>query len=239
MARHNSASLWWRRMVRFWLPLRVVRGHPRIFVGIAAGLLSEILLPGQFRAWTRFLIDWNVGVWLYFVAVGVMIAGASPQSMRRRAKISDEGSFLILVFTSLAALASIVAIVAQLAAVKNLTGTLKGLHVGLAGLTIVSAWLFIHLTFALHYAHEYFDEWESRPGAPLADRGGLIFPRTDMPDYYDFLYFSYVIGVACQTADVDISSAEMRRTALVHGVLAFFFNSAVLALTINIAAGLI
>jgi uncharacterized membrane protein len=177
MARHNSASLWWRRMVRFWLPLRVVRGHTRIFVGIAAGLLSEILLPGQFRAWTRFLIDWNVGVWLYFVTVGVMIAGASPQSMRRRAKISDEGSFFILVFTSLAALASIVAIVAQLAAVR--------------------------------------------------------------PDYYDFLYFSYVIGVACQTADVDISSAEMRRTALVHGVLAFFFNSAVLALTINIAAGLI
>jgi uncharacterized membrane protein len=239
MPRRNPASSWWRRMFRFWLPLRVVRGHPRLFIAVAAGFLSEILLPGHLRLWTRFLIDWNVGVWLYFVTVGVMIGRASPQSMRLRAKVSDEGKFFILVFTSLAALASIAAIVAQLAAVKDLTGIMKGLHIGLAGLTIVSAWLFIHLTFALHYAHEYFDEWAAEPGKPAALRGGLIFPETDKPDYYDFLYFSYVIGVACQTADVDISSAEMRRIVLVHGVLAFFFNSAVLALTINIAAGLI
>jgi uncharacterized membrane protein len=239
MPRRNHASSWWRRMFRFWLPLRIVWGHPRLFIAVVAGFLSEILLPGHLRLWTRFLIDWNVGVWLYFVTVGVMIARASPQSMRLRAKVSDEGRFFILVFTSLAALASIAAIVAQLAAVKDLTGIMKGLHIGLAGLTIVSAWMFIHLTFALHYAHEYFDEWGAEPGKPAALRGGLIFPEADKPDYYDFLYFSYVIGVACQTADVDISSAEMRRIALVHGVLAFFFNSAVLALTINIAAGLI
>jgi uncharacterized membrane protein len=202
MPRHTPASSLWRRMVRAWLPLRVVRGHPRLFVGVAAGFLSEILLPGHLRLWTRFLIDWNVGVWFYFVTVGVMIARASPQSMRRRARISDEGRFFILVFTSLAALVSIAAIVAQLAAVKDLTGIMKGLHVGLAGLTIVTAWLFIHLTFALHYAHEYFDERGARPGTPAVHCGGLIFPGTDKPDYYDFLYFSYVIGVACQTADV-------------------------------------
>jgi uncharacterized membrane protein len=103
----------------------------------------------------------------------------------------------------------------------------------------VSAWVFIHLTFALHYAHDYFDELATELGKPLVERGGLRFPGTETPDYYDFLYFSYVIGVACQTADVDITSSLMRRTALVHCVLAFFFNSAVLALTINIAAGLI
>ncbi|HUB64207.1 MAG TPA: DUF1345 domain-containing protein [Methylocella sp.] len=239
MPHPNPASSWWRRQFRFWFPLRVVRGHPRLFVGIAAGFLTEILLPGHFRLSTRLLIEWNVGVWVYFAAVGVMIARASPQSMRHRARISDEGRFFILFFTSLAAVASIAAIVVQLAAVKDLTGILKGLHVGLAGLTIVSAWLFIHLTFALHYAHEYFDEWAPSPGTSAVHRGGLIFPGTDRPDYYDFLYFSYVIGVACQTADVEISSAQMRRTAVVHGVLAFFFNSAVLALTINIAAGLI
>ena len=78
---------------------------------------------------------------------------------------------------------------------------------GLPGLTIVSAWLFIHLTFALHYAHEFFDEWVAEPGRPSADHGGLMFPGTNKPDYYDFLYFSYVIGVACQTADVSICSA--------------------------------
>ncbi len=140
---------------------------------------------------------------------------------------------------SLATLAAIAAIVAELAIVKELSGSFKGLHIGLAAATIVSAWLFIHLTYALHYAHEFFDEYFVEPGRPAAERGGLAFPGTDHPDYFDFLYFSYVIGVACQTADVNITSPAMRRVALVHCVLAFFFNSAVLALTINIAAGLI
>jgi uncharacterized membrane protein len=94
-------------------------------------------------------------------------------------------------------------------------------------------------TYALHYAHEYFDEYFTEPGKPAAERGGLVFPGTGNPGYFDFLYFSYVIGVASQTADVNITSPAMRRVALVHCVLAFFFNSAVLALTINIAAGLI
>src|ERR1035438_1405227 len=85
----------------------------------------------------------------------------------------------------------------------DMSGTLKGLHIGLAGATIVSAWFFIHLTYALHYAHEYFDECLAEPGRPVSERGGLKFPGTGDPDYYDFLYFSYVIGVACQTADVE------------------------------------
>jgi uncharacterized membrane protein len=166
-----------------------------------------------------------------------MIARASPQSIRRRARTSDEGKSFILVLTSLAAIAAIAAIIAQLAIVKDLSGTIKGLHIALA--TIISAWFFIHLTYALHYAHEYFDEYFAEPGRPTAERGGLVFPGTKNPGYFDFLYFSYVIGVACQTADVIITSQAMRRVALVHCVLAFFFNSAVLALTINIAAGLI
>ncbi|MGO9133002.1 MAG: DUF1345 domain-containing protein [Methylovirgula sp.] len=106
-------------------------------------------------------------------------------------------------------------------------------------MTIVSAWALIHVMFALHYAHEFVLERAARGAKPAKGRGGLIFPGTETPDYVDFVYFSYIIGVACQTADVEISSAEMRRIALLHGVLAFFFNSAVLALTINIAAGLI
>lgn len=229
------------------IPLLVVRGHPRLFLGVVVGLLAFSFLPAETRLSTRLLIAWNAGTWIYFITSGIMIARATPESIRRRAKRTDEGRFFILVFTSLAALASIAAIIAQLAAVKDLHGGIKGLHIALAAATIVSAWLFIHLTYALHYAHEYFDEWATEPGTPAAERGGLRFPEsqnpdypeTQYPDYFDFLYFSYVIGVACQTADVDITSSAMRRTALVHCVLAFFFNSAVLALTINIAAGLI
>jgi uncharacterized membrane protein len=159
--------------------------------------------------------------------------------MRRRAAQQDDGRIAILLLTTFAALAAIGAIVAELAAVKDLAGTAKHLHVALAALTIISAWLFIHLMFALHYAHDFYASADSVDGGAGNDRGGLTFPETDAPDYWDFLYFSYVIGVACQTADVAISSRAMRRTALFHCVLAFFFNSAVLALTINIAAGLI
>jgi uncharacterized membrane protein len=232
------ASRLWRLFLGS-LPLRVLRAHPRLFIAAAAGIFTGLLLPASLRLTTRLLIAWNVAAWLYFVSAGVMIARATPQTLRARAEASDEGRLFILLLTCLAAVASIAAIVAQLAAVKELTGIVKGLHVGLAAMTIVTAWFFIHLTFAFHYAHEYFDEMPDEPGQSRTGRGGLIFPGTDEPDYYDFLYFSYVIGVACQTADVAIGSGPMRRAAVLHGVLAFFFNSAVLALTINIAAGLI
>jgi uncharacterized membrane protein len=239
MPGRSPISPWRRRLFRFWAPFRVLRAHPRLFGGVVAGFLAEIFLPETFRLSTRLLIDWNVGTWFYFIATGLMIARASPESIRRRAKTTDEGKVFILIFASVAAIAAIAAIVAQLAAVKDLSGSHKGMHVGLAAATIFSAWFFIHLTYALHYAHEYFDEYFAEPGRSATERGGLIFPGTEDPDYYDFLYFSYVIGVACQTADVDVSSHAMRRVTLVHCILAFFFNSAVLAFTINIAAGMI
>jgi uncharacterized membrane protein len=239
MPRRGPISPGRRRLFRFWLPLRVVRGHPRLFAGMAVSLFAGVLLLDSFPLATRLLIAWNGGTWLYFIASGIMIAQATPQSMRRRARTSDDGRFFILVLTSLAAIAAIAAIVAELAIVKDLSGTIKGLHIGLVAATIVSAWFFIHLTYALHYAHEYFDEYFAEPGRAAAERGGLAFPGTEHPHYYDFLYFSFVIGVACQTADVNVSSRAMRRVALVRCVLAFFFNSAVPALTINIAAGLI
>jgi uncharacterized membrane protein len=221
-------------------PYRTVRGHPRLFAGLAAGLAAGFLLPPQIHhLQSRLLLAWNAGTWVYFLLAILLFIRATPDSMRRRARDSDEGRFLILVLTSFAAVASIAAIVAQLAATKNMEGMEKGLHVGLAAVTILSAWFFIHLTYALHYAHEYFDELEQDPDKEPQDAGGLRFPGTGDPDYFDFLYFSFIIGVASQTADVEITSKAMRRVSLIHSILAFFFNSAVLALTINIAAGLI
>jgi uncharacterized membrane protein len=220
-------------------PYYTVRGHPRLFAGLAVGVASVFLLPPAIHTHTRLLLAWNIGTWTYFLLAIALFARATPASMRRRARDSDEGRFLILVLTSFAAVASIAAIVAQLAATKDMTGATKGLHVGLAAATILSAWFFIHLTYALHYAHEYFDELDLDPDKEPQDAGGLRFPCTEDPDYFDFLYFSFIIGVASQTADVEITSKEMRRVSLMHSILAFFFNSAVLALTINIAAGLI
>jgi uncharacterized membrane protein len=220
-------------------PLRIVRARPRLFISMACGIVVGFLLPGIWRVNTRLLIGWNAGTFLYFILAGRMMITASHESIRRRAVTQDEGRFFILIFTTLAAAMAIGAIVAQLAIVKDMKGLSKDLHIVLASATIISAWALIHLMFALHYAHEYVIERAAGGAKPAKERGGLTFPGTETPGYVDFLYFSYVIGVASQTADVTISSPAMRRIALVHCVLAFFFNSAVLALTINIAAGLI
>jgi uncharacterized membrane protein len=220
-------------------PYYTVRGHPRLFAGLAVGVAAGMLLPDWVRPHTRLLLAWNIGTWLYFILAAVLFARATPATMRRRARDSDEGRFLVLILTSCAAIAAIGAIVAQLAATKDLSGTPKALHIALAATTILSAFFFIHLTYALHYAHEYFDELDQDPDKDAQDAGGLRFPGTEDPDYFDFLYFAFIIGVASQTADVEITSKEMRRVSLAHSILSFFFNSAVLALTINIAAGLI
>ena len=219
--------------------LRIVQGRPRLFTSMLFGITVGVLLPTQWRPITRLLIGWNAATWLYFALSAIMMLSASHETIKKKAETQDEGRFAILIMSSIAALAAIGAIVAHLASVKDSAGLVKGLHIGLAGATIVSAWIFIHLMFALHYAHDYFIERAATPSRPAKKAGGLAFPGTKEPDYLDFLYFSFIIGVACQTADVDITSQPMRRTALFHGVLAFFFNSAILALTINIAAGLV
>ena len=115
----------------------------------------------------------------------------------------------------------------------------RKMHIGLAALTIMSSFTFIHIMFMLHYAHEFYSEWKRDPAKPKGERGGLMFPGEDMPGYLDFMYFSFVIGVASQTADVATCSKDMRMIVLIHGIVSFFFNTTVLALTINIAAGLI
>lgn len=192
-----------------------------------------LVLPHDMRLATRELLGWNAGLWLYFALVGVMVVTDSSESMMRRAALQDDGRFAILILATLAAFAAFGGIFAQLTVVKDTSGLIKALHYSLAAATIVSAWAFIHVMFALHYAHEYLSERVPKSHAALR------FPGTDDPDYLDFFYFSFVIGVACATADIEIWARGMRRTALVHCVLAFFFNSAVLALTINIAAGLV
>ena len=220
-------------------PVRVLRARPRLLTSMACGIIVGLVLPGEWWVNTRVLLGWNSGAFLYFILAGTMILTSSHEKISQRAENQDEGRFAILILTILAAAMAIGAIIAQLGTVKDLKGLEKDLHIALAAVTIVSAWALIHLMFALHYAHEFVMERAANGARPAKGRGGLIFPGPEAPDYVDFLYFSYVIGVASQTADVEISSPSMRSIALVHGVLAFFFNSAVLALTINIAAGLI
>lgn len=227
-----------RPMPRFYLG-RLFVARPRLFIAIAVAIAAFFIEPGSWKSATRLLIAWNVGALLYIVTVLIVMARATTKSIKWRAKRTDEGRVVILIMVSLAAIAAMAAIFAQLAITKDLKGTAKMLHLGLAALTILSSWVFIHLTFAMHYAHEFFDETKGEDGEKPQLKGGVNFPETDEPDYWDFIYFSFIIGVASQTADVSITSKVIRRTSLLHSILSFFFNSAILALTINIASGLI
>ena len=153
--------------------------------------------------------------------------------MRQRASRQDEGQKTILAFTTCAVMTGLAAIVGEFSTLKELTGLEKNLHIGLVAVTIASSWLFMHLMFAMHYAHDYYLR------VHRGDEPGLSFPRDTDPDYWDFLYFAAVIGTSGQTADVSFTSKPLRRIGLAHCVLAYFYNTTVLALSINIAAGVI
>lgn len=224
-----------RRRPLLW---RVLRARSRLFLCAFAGVAVG-LLPLPWRDVTRALLGWNAFALLYLLVSAEQMARSTMATMRERAQLQDEGRLVILVFTIATGCATLGAIVAELGPVKDVHGASKTVHVGLAVLTVVSSWLFIHLAFALHYAHEFYLERACAPDRPAELRGGLMFPGTEQPGYIDFLYFAYVIGVACQTADVSTSSTTMRAVALAQGVVAFFFNTAILALMVNIAAGLV
>ncbi len=161
-----------------------------------------------------------------------MMFWSTHERMRTRALQHDEGRTVVLLLVVTAALMSIGAIVVELAVVKGLKGDIRYVHVALAAMTIVTSWAFTQLMFALHYAHDYYVNEIN------GEHGGLAFPGGHAPDYGDFLYFAIVIGTSGQTADVSFTNRKMRRTGTVHCVLAFFFNTTLVALTINIASGL-
>jgi uncharacterized membrane protein len=208
--------------------LRVVYGRPRTFFAIAVGIVAFFLLPGSLRLVTRLLVGWDIFVALYLVLVFTMVFRSGLTHIRRNAVLQDDGRFLILLMTALGAFASIAAIVFELGASNRSTPGLV-----LATLTIALSWAAVHTAFSLHYAHDYY-----RGGKP----GGLQFPSGDQhedADYWDFVYFSFVIGMTAQVSDVGITDKIIRRTATVHGIISFVFNTALVALMVNIAASAI
>lgn len=215
--------------------LRHLHLRPRLWSSVAIGIITAVALPTDWigEPLTRGLIGWNFGAAIYLVMTFVMMARATSESMRFRAKREDEGQYTILALVTLATVAVLVAIAAQLAAAKDTSGVIKAAHIGLASLTVLTAWLFTQTIFALHYAHEF----HMKRGATASP--AFVFPGTDEPDYFDFLYVACIIGTSAQTADVLFSARRTRRAGLMHCLLAFFFNTTLLALTINVAAGLI
>ena len=214
--------------------LRQVRARPRIFIATIVAITVAVFLPTDLASHlvTRLLIAWNAGTCLYVVLAAVMMINSSHHHMRHRAQLQDDGQLIILLLVVVSSIASLVAIAAELAVVKEMHGLVRIGHIALAGVTVLSSWAFIQTMFALHYAHDYYAALSQ--GRPV----GLQFPDDNMPDYGDFFYFAAVIGTSGQTADVSFASKPMRRIGSVHCILAYLFNTTVLALLINIGASM-
>ncbi|SAK83091.1 membrane protein [Caballeronia catudaia] len=209
----------------------VLRTRPRALIGLLIGCVIAALVPAHVRPAARALIGWDAAVWLYLALIWLKMATAHQSDVQALAEREDENAATVLMVVSVAAIASIVAIVVELAAAKSL-GTRALPNYLLTAATMLGAWFLIPTMFTLHYARHYYQSPENAPA--------LRFPDKHLkPGYWDFLYFSFTIAVASQTADISLGSTSARRTALAQAVMSFFFNLAVLGLSINIAASMV
>jgi uncharacterized membrane protein len=215
--------------------LRPLRARPRLLGAVAIGVAVALLLPVHMSGVSRALLGWNVGVWCYLLMAIHMMINADRAHLQRHALARVDGMGAVLLLTVLGAIATLGAIVMEQSQVKHGADIAQAWpHLVLALSTVAGTWFFLPVEFALAYASLYHRNQHCR---------GLDFPGDDTenggPDYLDFLYFSVTLAACSQTSDVSVNSRPMRRLVLLHTVLAFAFNTGVLALTINILAGLV
>ena len=210
--------------------------HRRLLIALAVSVASACLLPGSVETPLRLATSWDVGVVVYLALTGWMASASSADRMRETVLANDQGRRAILGLVLLAIAASIAAIFFLLNP-NGGRGEHGAIEVVVAVVTIVCSWLLTHVMFALHYAHRFYRD-DPATGEKDAT-GGLRFPGDESPHYWDFLYFSFVIGMTSQVSDVQVTSRAMRKLVLMHGVLSFTFYTIVLAIGINIVAGLI
>jgi uncharacterized membrane protein len=222
-----GAGLSWRELrkatpfARFW------RLHIRLFVSVLVGLLVMLVLQAvPWRMPTRILAGWDSGILLYLVLIFLVMARSPIERIRQRACVEDEGAMALLMLTTASAIASLAAVMSELGHGPN------AYQVALGGVTILLSWTFMNVIFALHYAHEFYGEGDDNR------IGGLAFPGDEEPDYWDFLYYSLVVAMTAQVSDVQVTSKTLRRLTAVQGVIAFFFNVVVLALTVSVVSTL-
>ena len=205
--------------------------HGPLLIGAALAVLIAAAAPLSGRWLTRLAVGWDAGAAAFIAATLCRMTRAEGVDViRQRAAAMDEAGRWVLPLSLVSALASIVVVVGE-----AVQGGASALASGLLSLaTVALSWTFIHLIFALHYAHAFYQQ-----AAKGRDRGGLLFPGETEPDYWDFLHFALIIGVASQTADIQIADRDIRRLSSVHSLTAFTFNTVILALMVNLMVGLL
>jgi uncharacterized membrane protein len=210
---------------------KLLLNHPRIWISAAAGAAAFVLLPIQASTISRVLVSWNCGVDLFLALIYFWMKNLSAEQICLRYIEEDETAPFILAAVTLAALLSLVAIVEPLATIKQLSGAARAAHMALAALTLINSWVLVPTMFTTCYADMFYSAAEEqRP---------LLFPKTPMPVFWDFAYFSFTIAAACQTADVSTTQRSIRKVVIAHTLVSFFFNASILGFAINVTAGLI
>lgn len=210
----------------------MIMRHRTLFLAFAVGVVVFLFLTsGKLNA-ANLLVSWNLGALAYILLSSYRMLNSDVLRLKQRASQLDFSDVVMLVLAATASVASLGGIMAELLGVRSAPYHEAILRLGLALTTLVVSWVFLHALFAVHYTHRFYGDF--------ATNAGLSFPGgTKEPIYWDFLYFSFTIGVASQTADISITSMAMRRLVLAHSVLAFFFNATVLALAINVGSSLL
>lgn len=215
---------------RGFIPFRILRARPRLMISGALALVTGLALwyGLGLKPAKALLLGFDLGVLVYLSALTILFCRTtSPELMHGQARRQDTGRWGVL-WTALLLTAFVsLALTTEMGAAKG--GDAKALVI--AAVSIVLSWLFLNVMFGMHYAHGYYGDFGKK-------HEGLEFPGTEQPDYWDFMYFAIVIGMTFQVSDVQISSRYLRRVALLHSVIAFFFNVFIIAISVNIAAGL-
>ncbi len=208
----------------------LVTAHPRLWISAIAGFIIFFLLPTEWSTISRVLVAWNFGVLLFLVIISLWMTSLSAQQICLRFVEEDESATVVVAIVTTAALLSLVAILSILSTIKQVTGAQRIAHELLAALTVVDSWLLVPTIFTVQYADLYYSAAEAeRP---------LLFPKTSMPVFWDFAYFSFTIAAACQTSDVSTTQQGIRKVVIAHTLISFLFNASILGFAINVSAGL-
>ena len=226
------------RARRWYSPTSIAHSiaiRPRVYSAALAGVAALVLLPQSLSASVREVLAWDVSALVYLALAGRVMWTCTGEVIRARAARQDDSAVVILIIILLAIAASFGSIAGLLNEAKEASHDMRVVHLALAASTILLSWCITQVTFTLHYAHEYYRPRHGH-SSPVST---LDFPGDDNPDYWDFFYFATSFGAASQTSDVSIRSKPLRRIATLHAIISFFFNTAVLAFAINLAASLI
>jgi uncharacterized membrane protein len=209
----------------------------RLILAIGIGGLVALCMPSSVDWEIRVLGSWSAGILSFLLQMGYMMIVASPKRTILYARLSSVNSASIFYLVVLTACISIFVVGVILTDSKDTPQPFRSIQIWLALVAIICSWLLTHIMFALHYAHAYYKVCD--PLEQEKYRGGLQFPNEESPDYLDFLYFAFTVGMTSQTSDVAVTARPVRRLVLLHAIVSFFFYSVIFATTVNTVAGLV